>query len=241
MVTTAFVLAGGLGTRLSSVVSSVPKPMAPVAGRPFLEHLMDYLCGQGFVHVVLCVGYGRKSIQAHFGESYKDLAVSYSVETEASGTGGALSQALEAFPQSAHFLVCNGDTLFPIDTSRLVDALGCRAWALAAFYTVERGRYGALSTWPDGQLRSFQEDVPTASLPDGGSVHANSGVWVGNAELIELPLIAREADYSREAYLQQSLDRGVLTASVESFECDFIDIGLPADYSRAQTMRLFTG
>ena len=114
MVDTAFVLAGGLGTRLTSIVSDVPKPMAGVAGRPFLEHLLDYLVGQGVEHIVLCVGHMKHIIQNHFDDSYRGKRISYSYEEELSGTGGALSRALIEFQPTKHFLVCNGDTFFQL-------------------------------------------------------------------------------------------------------------------------------
>lgn len=95
MLPTAIILAGGFGTRLATVVSDVPKPMAPVAGRPFLERLLDRLIVQGISQVVLAVGYKREIIQNHFGARYKNLEVRYSVESEPLGTGGALRQAFD--------------------------------------------------------------------------------------------------------------------------------------------------
>ena len=92
----AIILAGGFGTRLRSVVSDVPKPMAPVkGGRPFLELLLDELALYNFTHIVLSTGYMHETIENHFGSHYKDIQISYAVENEPLGTGGGMRNAIE--------------------------------------------------------------------------------------------------------------------------------------------------
>ena len=241
VVDTAFVLAGGLGTRLRSFVSDVPKPMANVGGRPFLEHLLDYLLAQGAEDIVLCVGHLRKIIQAHFGQSYRGTSISYSFEEPPTGTGGALSRALRDFQPTNPFLVCNGDTFFPIDTSQLVDCARGKSWAIATFRSNDFERYGALSVGPDGALQDVGgglDEVPSASAAE---VQANSGVWIGNPGKITLPLLASEIRYSLENYISQSLRAGTVTAVAREFDSPFIDIGLPTDFARAQSMQVFAG
>lgn len=241
MVDTAFVLAGGLGTRLTSIVSDVPKPMAGVAGRPFLEHLLDYLVGQGVEHIVLCVGHMKHIIQNHFDDSYRGKRISYSYEEELSGTGGALSRALLEFQPTRHFLVCNGDTFFPIDTSKLEDAALRHSWAIATFATTDIGRYGALSIAPNGVIRDLQGALSPVQSESAITIQANSGVWIGNPLEISLPLLASGSGYSLESYLSQSLRAGAVTALAREFNVTFIDIGLPKDFARAQTMPVFVG
>ena len=90
----AIILAGGLGTRLRSVVADLPKAMAPVAGRPFLEHLLDFLVDAGFASAVLAVGYRADAIREHFGDRYRGLPLAYSVEGQPLGTGGAIRLAM---------------------------------------------------------------------------------------------------------------------------------------------------
>lgn len=241
MVNTAFVLAGGLGTRLRSVVSNVPKPMATVAGRPFLEHLLDYLLTQGVEHIVLCVGHLRNLIQGHFGDSYNGATVAYSVEKEPTGTGGALSIALKDFQPDTPFLVCNGDTFFPIDVSALEAEAHGHSWAVATFRTTEIGRYGALSVRSDGLLRDLRVGSLEALPASVMEIQANSGVWIGNPGKISLPLLAADTRYSLEEYMSQSLRTGAITAIAHDFDATFIDIGLPNDFARAQTMPVFVG
>ena len=92
---TAVILAGGLGTRLRSVVPDLPKPMAPVNGRPFLACQMDYWLQQGIQHFVLSVGYRHQSIMDYFGSNYCGSPVEYVVEDTPLGTGGGLLLAVE--------------------------------------------------------------------------------------------------------------------------------------------------
>src|SRR6185437_16680686 len=90
----AVILAGGLGTRLNSRLTGLPKPMAPIAGRPFLEILLDALIGAGCSRIILSVGHLREVIINHFGESYRGVPVRYVVEETPLGTGGAIRRAL---------------------------------------------------------------------------------------------------------------------------------------------------
>src|SRR2546428_6414806 len=90
----AIVLVGGLGTRLRGVVDDVPKPMAPVQGRPFVALVLDQLVEAGFKAAIFASGYRHEAINAYFGADYRGLALRYSVEREPLGTGGVFSLAL---------------------------------------------------------------------------------------------------------------------------------------------------
>lgn len=117
---TAVVLAGGLGTRLRSVVSDLPKPMAPIAGRPFLEYLFDYWIDQGIERFVLSVGYRHEAIVEHFGDGYRGATLHYAREPRPLGTGGGLLMALEHLTEAdENFLLLNGDTWFTLDLATL--------------------------------------------------------------------------------------------------------------------------
>ena len=110
----AIVLAGGLGTRLRSVVSELPKPMAPVGDKPFLEYILKYLKKNGIDKVVLSVGYKWETIKEYFGDSFEDIELVYSIENEPLGTGGAIKQAME-YVSDVNVFIVNGDTFFDID------------------------------------------------------------------------------------------------------------------------------
>jgi len=91
----AIILAGGSGSRLKELIDDIPKPMAPVNGRPFLEYQLDYLDRWALRKVILSVGYRKEIIMEHFGNQYKSLELVYSEEEEPLGTGGAILQALK--------------------------------------------------------------------------------------------------------------------------------------------------
>jgi D-glycero-alpha-D-manno-heptose 1-phosphate guanylyltransferase len=110
----AIVLAGGLGTRLAARLDGVPKPMAPVAGRPFLEILLTQLQRSGCARVVLSVGHLHAVIENHFGAEFRDVRIDYAIERAPLGTGGALRVALPAMTEKS-VLVLNGDTFLDAD------------------------------------------------------------------------------------------------------------------------------
>ena len=114
----AIILAGGKGTRLQSVVSNVPKPMALIGEKPFLMLLLQYLQSQGIEKVVLSVGYMYEIIQETFGESFNGLSISYSIESEPLGTGGAIAKAMTMI-ESQTVLVLNGDSFIKIDLEEI--------------------------------------------------------------------------------------------------------------------------
>ena len=114
----AIILAGGFGTRLSKVVSDVPKPMAPINERPFLEYLLDDLSDKGINRVILAVGYKKEIIKNHFQERYKNIEIIYSDEDIPLGTGGAIKKALTLSKTEDIFIV-NGDTFFDVNLKEM--------------------------------------------------------------------------------------------------------------------------
>src|SRR5690242_17296902 len=111
------ILAGGLGTRLRNVIKDVPKPMAPVNGKPFLHYVFTYLKKQGIKQVILSIGYKSESIKKYFGESYLGISVLYMEEKTPLGTGGGIYQAASLCEEYAYIL--NGDTFFDVDLAEL--------------------------------------------------------------------------------------------------------------------------
>ena len=113
MVKNAIILAGGLGTRLQSVVKDIPKPMAPINGTPFLQVLLDYLDHYGIEQVILAVGFRGEVILEYFENKYKNINIFYSAETKPLGTGGASKKAAQFFGDEPYFLL-NGDSIFTV-------------------------------------------------------------------------------------------------------------------------------
>ncbi len=228
-VTTAIILAGGLGTRLRSVVSDVPKPMAPINGRPFLELLMDYWIGQGITRFILSVGYQHGAITEHFGSTYGRAQLSYAIEHERLGTGGGLLLAVQQLNDEDAFLLLNGDTFFAVDLPAL-DRFARQSesgWVLSLFRAGEANRYMGIT------LDARQHIVSLASQRGLPGCLANGGVyWVRISSLATLPFTPGQAVSLEDTLLPALLDS---TTTLSGFAANgtFIDIGIPDDYQRA--------
>lgn len=225
----AIVLAGGFGTRLAQVVKDMPKPMAPVCGRPFLEYLLDWLTGRGVDRIVLAVGYKKECVMDHFGHDYKGAAIAYSPEDTPLYTGGAAKKAMSMCREKRVF-VANGDSWFPVDLLRMRRDAGASGAPVAiAVKRMQRfSRYGNVTIDSEGFITAFNEK---RYCEDG---FINGGVYdVSRTVLDDYP----EA-FSMENDCFPAL---VLEKKIRAFsdEASFIDIGIPEDYARAQ--ELFKG
>jgi D-glycero-alpha-D-manno-heptose 1-phosphate guanylyltransferase len=223
----AIVLVGGLGTRLRGVVSDVPKPLAPVAGRPFLAWVLDHLADNRIRRVVLAAGYMAEKIQQCAGNEWQGMAVDYSIEEKALGTGGAIAQARDRLRgDSAHIL--NGDTFLRYRLASLEDATrtaGARIGvALASVDDVSR--YGAVEQ-RDGMISRFLEKGRSGQ----GLINAGS-YFLGDQALRELPT-ARAFSFESDVLTPMTAAGQVVGYTATE---GFIDIGVPEDYLRAQTL-----
>jgi D-glycero-alpha-D-manno-heptose 1-phosphate guanylyltransferase len=222
----AIVLAGGFGTRLRQVVADVPKPMAAIAGRPFLEILLGALAEKGFSRVVLSVGFMAEKISHHFGSRFSGLDLAYVVEDTPLGTGGAIRLAFEACTQD-HVFIFNGDTYLDLEAVLLEQQWQAkRRPIVVGRQLTDTTRYGRLVV--DGErIASFAEK----GIAGPGLI--NAGCYVLATDALErFPL---KQPFSIETdYLVLEVSR----ATVEVFvtEGAFIDIGIPEDYARAQTL-----
>jgi D-glycero-alpha-D-manno-heptose 1-phosphate guanylyltransferase len=223
----AIILAGGLGTRLRAVVPDLPKPLAPVAGRPFLAWVLDALAAHGFSSITLSVGYRHELIQAAIGETWQGMRVRYAIEAEPLGTGGAMRHALTQ-TQAAQIYVLNGDTFLDLDYDAMMHAhLDSRAQiSIAAVPVEDIGRYGGLE---------LRDATVTGFLEKGGSGAGmiNGGTYLINRTLFDafdLPLrFSFEADIL-QAHVASLSPRAFTTSGL------FIDMGIPEDYARAQSL-----
>lgn len=152
----AIVLAGGFGTRLMHVVSDVPKPMAPVCGKPFLQYILDDLANKGVDRVVLAVGYKRESIEEHFGLTYAGMELVYSSEDKPLFTGGAIRQAMGHILGKRAFVV-NGDTYFDVALDEMEHVHVCSGAVLTIAVKPMRGfdRYGTVCTDENRRVTAF--------------------------------------------------------------------------------------
>lgn len=229
----AVVLVGGLGTRLRSLVSDVPKPMALINGVPFLDILLTRLLQQPAVErVVLAVGYKREAVQAYFGAQKLGRPIIYAVETEPLGTGGGILNAVSHIQSgdiSSEVLVLNGDTLFDVDVAAMLKQHRQQqadiTLALKPMTNFER--YGTVEL--DGaRIVGFQEKQYRAS----GCI--NGGVYLIDKRLFEKVAFAtlpRKFSFETDMLERYCRQLRIYGFSSEGY---FIDIGIPADYQRAQ-------
>lgn len=222
------VLAGGLGTRLSHIVSDVPKPMAPIRGIPFLEWQVKWLVRNGFSDIVLLVGHKKETVIGHFGDGGRfGTRIRYSEEKELLGTGGAVIQSLKQYP-SEHFIVLNGDTFFNIDLRSFYEyhsqKLPAGAFSVALKYKEDTKRYGAVRIDENYLVGSLVEKDP--GLEEG---LINGGIYIG-----------RTSDLASMEVKKCSLETEIFPGLIKNgkmygipFGDKFIDIGVPEDYYKA--------
>ena len=226
MITEAVILAGGKGTRLQSVVSDIPKPMAPIGDIPFLEILIHHLANQGINHVVLAVGYKYEVIQDYFGESWRDVSISYAVESSPLGTGGAVKAAAGHLSGDAFFLL-NGDTFFDVSLEELYESFeqGDFPFVLSLKEVKDQHRYGKVTIAED-HITSFEEKQHIdKGFINGGVYTCSTDWWL--YESPEAEIFSLEKDVLEQLVADHQL--GYLIS-----EGYFIDIGIPEDYHLAQ-------
>lgn len=218
-------LAGGRGTRLRSVVADLPKPLAQVAGRPFLGYLLDFYAEAGFRRAVLSTGYMAEAISAFAGTQWKGMELVHAIEPKALGTGGAVKYAMRHLLGECVF-VANGDTWLAYRPEGLRDCtLAQGGWLGIALASVpDVARYGAVRL--DGEMvASFEEKGRTGPGLINGGIY-----YVTGTALEQLPA---EDSFSFEAELLRPLtEDGRVFGFKETKE--FIDIGVPEDYFKAQ-------
>ncbi|MEY3289555.1 MAG: hypothetical protein RLZZ419_1797 [Pseudomonadota bacterium] len=231
-VTTAIILAGGLGTRLRSAVPDLPKPMAPISGRPFLEHQLDYWIKQGINHFVLSVGYRHEIIVNHFGDNYKGAKLEYVIEKTPLGTGGGLLLAAEKVSKHEPFLLLNGDTYFAVDLKILSEfSLANDAdWCFSLFHTQEEGRYMGIDVSPQGEIISLKSDLASSQQLANGGVY-----WVNPRALLAERFSSGDKLSLEDDFFVIAMDSGQRLLGIEVSGI-FIDIGVPNDYQRAPAL-----
>lgn len=223
----AIILAGGRGTRLQSVVSDRPKPLAEVAGRPFVEWLLLALRMQGVRRAVLATGYKGEMVEAHFGDGARlGMEVAYAHEAVPLGTGGAARHALYRVATGL-VLVLNGDSFCPFDIARLV-AAHQQANAAATLLLVPMDdcrRYGAVAAAEDGRVLSFRE-----KNADLGAGLINAGVYLFDRRTLDGIPAGRAVSLENDTF-PALIGHGLYATGGEG---PFLDIGTPESYASAE-------
>lgn len=227
MIREAIILAGGLGTRLRSEIGDIPKALALINGRPFLEYQLDYLYNWQVEKVIIAAGYKSELIREHFGDKYKGLSLKYSIEEEPLGTGGAIRKALDLV-DGLRSIVVNGDTYYEVDIYKMVDFQRIKESNLLINLTYEEdvSRYGTVEINKLNRITGFHEkgEKKGAGFVNGGFYFINKAFFLS----FDLPeKFSFERDFL-ERYYDEYIFHGIRCSAY------FIDIGIPEDFKRAQ-------
>ena len=216
----AIILAGGLGTRLRGVIGEIPKCMAPVDGKPFLQYQLEWLSRFDIGHVVLSVGYLREPVVDFVQSREWPFAISFAVEKEPLGTGGGIRLALSKC-RGKRVFVLNGDTFFNVDLNALTFTAPV---TLALKPMRDFDRYGAVE-WDGDLVNAFREKRHC----EEGLI--NGGIYAIDRSQLDMSLFPKTFSFEKDV-LEPLANYG-LVAGVEQ-DGYFIDIGVPEDYARAQ-------
>lgn len=224
----AIILAGGFGTRLRSVVSEVPKPMAPLGGRPYLSYLIEYLKYQGITEIILSVHYLREQITGYFHDQYMGITIKYAVEDKPLGTGGAIVNSLKLIDeQNDNIFVLNGDTFVKADYRNLskTHQKGNSKLTIALRRVADCSRYGEVIV-TNNSVTSFNH---TGSAKAG---LINAGLYVIDRDLFDNFSVPEIFSFEKDFMFPN-----ISELKPNAFITDdyFIDIGIPDDYRRAET------
>ena len=215
------ILAGGFGTRLSTVVKDVPKPMAPINGKPFLHYIFKELQHQTIKDVVLSVGHLKEVIQDFFQDNYLGISIQYAIENEPLGTGGGIKHAFSFVKEDA--FVLNGDTYFDIELSKLKKTDADISIALKPMFNFDR--YGTVELNDEHRIISFNEK----KYCEQGLI--NAGVYYLKKSLFDKIETENKFSFEKDILEKHSNDL-IIHGSI--FDNYFIDIGIPEDYEKAK-------
>lgn len=228
MLHTAIILAGGFGTRLQSVVSNVPKPMAPVNGLPFLTYQLRFLKHFGIKNIIFSVGHLHEIITAYYKNEFEGLTIDYVIEEKPLGTGGGIKLAIQK-ASSEIVLALNGDSFFDFDLNQFYNnhLLANSLFSLALRQVPDASRYGTILTDQNNRIISFKEKN---GLSESGII--NAGIYILNKEHYLLNTSGFDTFSIEKDFFEKQCNH----LAIKGFKADgyFIDIGIPEDYNKAQ-------
>lgn len=235
--TECIVLAGGFGTRLRTVVSDVPKPLALISGVPFLSYLFRHLQRYGIRHVIVSVGYMAEKI-VNFCSSYQieNFQISLVLEETPLGTGGGCLKAM-SLTKTKDIVVCNGDTLSDCNIWDQYDLhlVSKSVATLGAIYMEENTRYGSLEISESGRIESFLKPGHKNPVVRFGAsqTFVNAGSYIFSNTLFAGKSFEENFSLESDFFIPNVCQLQIFASKFSGF---FIDIGIPADFDLAQTL-----
>jgi D-glycero-alpha-D-manno-heptose 1-phosphate guanylyltransferase len=229
MLDTVIILAGGFGTRLKSVLPDIPKCLAPINEKPFIDFLINFLNKQGINNFIFSLGYKSDTIISHLDSNFKNLNILYSVEKEPLGTGGAIKLAL-TMAQVEDILVINGDTFFNNDIIKFYNfhKQSNSKFTLALTKVDNNNRFGTVI------INDMKEVVGFSEKKENDSTFSliNAGQYIINKEEFFSYKIENKFSIELDFFQNNKINKKIYGYE---FISDFIDIGIPEDLTRAQT------
>lgn len=226
----AIILAGGLGTRLKSVVADKPKVLSPVAGKPFLHYLIQYLKKQGITDFVFSLGYLSNQVLDYLKEHHPNLQYQYYIEEIPLGTGGGIKKAIELATEE-NVLIVNADTYFDVPLKKMyAEHIANKAdCTISLKEMTEFDRYGTVQMDSNQTITSFiEKSYQAKGVINGGYLILNKACFLAKTQ--SLPAIfSFEKDFL-ELSLHEIVVKGFIAQGY------FIDIGIPEDFAKAQAV-----
>jgi D-glycero-alpha-D-manno-heptose 1-phosphate guanylyltransferase len=223
----AIILAGGMGTRLREVIADIPKPMAPVNNKPFLFYIFNWIKDYQVEKAILSVGKGAEKVMDYLHNSFNNIPVEYAIETKSLGTGGAVRFALQK-AKGEDILILNGDTYFPIDLNEFFQfhTENKNLFSVALKPMKNFSRYGSVEIFNNNILRFNEKKFCSDGL-------INGGIYLANKKFIESRQLPEVFSLEQEILEKEA---GSSTLKCMKFDDMFIDIGIPEDYRRAESI-----
>jgi D-glycero-alpha-D-manno-heptose 1-phosphate guanylyltransferase len=223
----AIILAGGMGTRLREVIPDLPKPMAPVSGKPFIYYLLLWLKKYSIDKLIISAGYKSDTIIKYFGNAFEGIQIEYAAEKKPLGTGGAVKFALKK-TIAKEILIVNGDTWFPVDIDKFysVHLKSKSQFSVALKEMKNFSRYGSVECRDNTIIKFHEKKFCIEGL-------INGGIYLMSRHLLESGNYPEVFSLEKDL-LEKEAGSGMLNCQV--FDDPFIDIGIPEDYRKAQTL-----
>lgn len=221
----AIILAGGLGTRLQSVLTDIPKCMAPINGKPFISYLLEYLKMQGIKKFIFALGFKSKIFEAFLSTHLSKSSYALSIENEPLGTGGAIKLACtQTRPQNV--LIINGDTFFKIKVNELFSFHNAQQadCTLSLKPMQNFSRYGVVELNNDDTIKKFNEK----KFNEKGLI--NGGVYILKKDRFLEENLPDKFSFEKD-YLEKFYESRKMVGLIQHEY--FIDIGIPEDYAKA--------
>ena len=223
----AIILAGGYGKRLKPKIVNIPKPMAPVNGKPFLDYIINFLSINNVNTAVLSLFYKHEIIQKHYSNNFNGVDILYSIDQGALGTGGAIRNGL-FFIKNKYVFIINGDTYFNVDLRKLIKEhiKNNNEVTFSLKPMVDFNRYGFVKINDNGDVLSFREkEFCKNGLIDGG-------IYVINKDLFSKFNLNKSFSFNK--FLIKNMNDIKIGSVI--FDKKFIDIGTPSDFDKANEL-----